>query len=110
MTPQDNMSSAHFTVILEDLHAKMDSVIEYMGGAEQRLTQRMDEKFAHQEVRFDAIEAVLEKHSAMLQDHGQRLGRIEHKLVEHDSRFDVIEGKFDRLADKVDRHDRLLHG
>jgi chromosome segregation ATPase len=54
------------------------------------------------------MQAVLEEHTQRLNDHTQRLERIETTLGDHGQRLDRIEGRLDRLEAKVDALPRAV--
>lgn len=105
----DNKDSQYGVVLMEQVDAKLDLVLESVGSLRSELIQRMDKKFAEQDTRFDGIESILHIHSKMLKDVDGRLTRVEKKVDKMDDRLTRVEGKLDqvdgrlvRVEDKLD--------
>lgn len=104
-------------VLIEDLHSKMDFVIEHMNGVETRLSEKMDNIQQENNKRFDNIEGVLQYHSTLLNQNevrwnqnDERWEQAEQRFDRIDERFDRLETKLDKVAEKVEQHDKDIQG
>ncbi len=96
-------------VLFEQMNSKFDTIMAGMTAMEDRLVTRMDERFAHQDARFDVIEGVLHQHSLRFSRIESRLDRVELRLGGVESRLDRVETKLDDVATFVKRHDHAIN-
>lgn len=83
----------------------MKFVIEKVSDMEERINQRIDEKFAKLEMRLDVIEGVVKSHSATLQSHSQILEKHSQILEAHGKTLERIENILEKVVEKLEQHD-----
>ncbi len=100
-------------ILLEDIQAKMELVLEKADSTEASLTAKIDETKNELGWRLAAVEKVVSEHSGQLQniekqlvDHGKQLVEINRHLTDHDKRFDAHDKRFDAHDKRFDAHDK----
>lgn len=102
---------AHYLSILaENMQSEFKMVSEKADSTEERLIQRMDEKFAEQNVRFERIELVLGKHSGKLNEQGMVLNTHTEILNEHGKILNEHGKVLNEHGKVLNEHGKILNG